>query len=485
MSTSNASHCADQPYAKIGLFIAGQWRDGDQHLPVINPATGRSIGAVPLASDKDLADVLDAADAGFKIWRDLGVDRRGLILLEAARLMRERAAEIGSVMSLEQGKPVAEARAEVMRSVSLIEWDIQESRRTYGRVVPAPSGFRNLVLKQPIGPAVAFTPWNFPASIPARKLGALAAGCSLIIKAAEETPATACAMVQCYVDAGLPAGVLNLVFGDPNKISEQLISSPVTRVVTLTGSVPVGKKVAALAATHMKPVVMELGGHAPVIVCADANPAAVAKLAVMAKFRNAGQICTCPTRFIVHRSLVQEFTSVFADGAKVIKIGTGAADGVQMGPLANARRVAAIDALVKDAVERGARLVTGGHSIEGDGYFYAPTILADIPPGARVLTEEPFGPIAVVQSFDDLDEAISIANAVPYGLASYAFTESAEVADRLAVGVEAGLMSINHLGASQPEGPFGGVKDSGYGREGGVEGLDAFLVTKYISHFLR
>lgn len=485
MPTSNASSHLDRPYAKIGLFIAGEWRSGERTLPVINPATGESIGDVPVANDKDLTDALEAAESGFRIWRDLGVDRRGVVLSAAARLMRERAAEIGSVMSLEQGKPVAEARAEILRSVSLIEWDIQESRRTYGRIVPGPTGFRNMVLKQPIGPVVAFTPWNFPASIPARKLGALAAGCSLIIKAAEETPATACAMVQCYVDAGLPGGVLNLVFGDPNQISERLISSPVTRVVTLTGSVPVGKKVAALAASHMKPVVMELGGHAPVIVCADAEPAAVAKLAVMAKFRNAGQICTCPTRFIVHSSLVKEFTSIFANGARAIKVGRGHAEGVQMGPLANARRVAAIDALVRDAVQNGATLVTGGHSIDGEGYFYAPTVLMDVPAGARVLTEEPFGPIAVVQSFDDLDEAISIANAVPYGLASYAFTESAAIADRLAERVEAGLMSINHLGASQPEGPFGGVKDSGFGREGGIEGLDAFLVTKYVSYFLR
>jgi succinate-semialdehyde dehydrogenase/glutarate-semialdehyde dehydrogenase len=340
-----------------------------------------------------------------------------------------------------------------------------------------------MVLKQPIGPVAAFSPWNFPASIPARKLGALAAGCSLILKAAEETPATACAMVQCYADAGLPPGVLNLVFGDPSEISRHLIASPIIRAVTLTGSVPVGKKVAALAAAYMKPVVMELGGHAPVIICDDADATAVAKLAVMAKFRNAGQICTCPTRFIVHSARADDFLDAFAEGARALRIGAGDVPGVQMGPLANGRRVDEIDALVQDAIERGAKLVAGGQRIAGPGYFYEPTILSNIPAEARVLHEEPFGPVALVQTFNTLDDAIKMANALPFGLASYAFTRSAAVANTLVERVNAGLMSINHLGASQPEGPFGGVKDSGYGREGGTEGIDTFMVTKYVSQF--
>lgn len=469
-------------YGKIALFIEGEWRTANKTIAVTNPADGKVIGNVPVATIDDLDQALAAAQRGFDLWSTIGVDRRTAILSEAARLMRERADAIGAMMSLEQGKPIAEARAEVIRSVNLIEWDIQEGKRTYGRIVPSAAGFRNMVLKLPIGPVAAFTPWNFPASIPARKLGALAAGCSLILKAAEETPATACAMVQCYADAGLPPGVLNLVFGDPAQISEHLISSPVIRAVTLTGSVPVGKRLAALSASHMKPVVMELGGHAPVIVCEDADAKAVAKLAIMAKFRNAGQICTCPTRFIVHSSLQAEFLEIFAEGARALKIGAGDMPGVQMGPLANERRVEAIDALVQDAVVRGARVVTGGKKIARPGHFYEPTIISDIPDGARVLRDEPFGPIALVQTFNVLDEAIRIANALPFGLASYAFTRSASVANTLAERVESGLMSINHLGASQPEGPFGGVKDSGYGREGGVEGLDAFLVSKYVSH---
>lgn len=469
-------------YAPIGLYINGEWRQAAETLPVIDPATTSEIGRVPVASKADLDDALTAAEAGFRLWSGMGVDKRTPILKAAVQLLRDRAQAIGAIMSREQGKPIAEAKAEIMRSAALLEWDIEEGRRLYGRVIDGAAGMSNLALRRPIGPIAAFTPWNFPASIPARKLGALAAGCSIILKPAEETPATACAMVQCFADAGLPAGVLNLVFGNPAEISDYLIGSPVIRMATLTGSVPVGKIVASKAAAMMKPAVMELGGHAPVIICEDADFARIGEMAVLAKFRNAGQICTCPTRFLVHRSGYEAFLSAFAAATEKLKIGRGDDPQSQMGPLVNARRLEAVDELVQDAVARGARLVTGGRRIGDEGWFYQPTILADVPLDARAMQEEPFGPIALVVAFDELDQAIAIANSVPFGLASYAFTESARNVARLTNEVEAGLLSINHFGASQPEGPFGGVKESGLGQEGGVEGLLSFTSVRYIQH---
>lgn len=469
-------------YAPIGLYINGEWRQAAETLPVIDPATTSEIGRVPVASKADLDDALKAAEAGFRLWSGMGVDKRTPILKAAVQLLRDRAQAIGAIMSREQGKPIAEAKAEIMRSAALLEWDIEEGRRLYGRVIDGASGMSNLALRRPIGPIAAFTPWNFPASIPARKLGALAAGCSIILKPAEETPATACAMVQCFADAGLPAGVLNLVFGNPAEISDYLIGSPVIRMATLTGSVPVGKIVASKAAAMMKPAVMELGGHAPVIICEDADFARIGEMAVLAKFRNAGQICTCPTRFLVHRSGYEAFLTAFAAATEQLKIGRGDDPQSQMGPLVNARRLEAVDELVQDAVARGARLVTGGRRIGDEGWFYQPTILADVPLDARAMQEEPFGPIALVVPFDELDQAIAIANSVPFGLASYAFTESARNVARLTNEVEAGLLSINHFGASQPEGPFGGVKESGLGQEGGVEGLLSFTSVRYIQH---
>ncbi|MEW5421604.1 NAD-dependent succinate-semialdehyde dehydrogenase [Amorphus sp. 3PC139-8] len=470
-----------QQYGSVNLFIDGAWRETVRTDAVVNPATGAEIGRVAHAEAADLEQALDSSRRGFEIWRDTGVDKRTAILLEAARLIRERAGMIGDLMSQEQGKPVAEARGEVMRAAALIGWDIEQGRRIYGRTIPGAQGFSNMALKLPIGPVAGFTPWNFPASIPARKLSALAAGCSLILKAAEETPATAAALVQCYADAGLPAGVLNLLFGDPAEISEALISSPVTRMVTLTGSLRVGKLLAGLAASHMKPVVMELGGHAPVIVCEDADAAAAARMAVAAKYRNCGQICTCPTRFIVHEAVYDTFVSTFVEATKSVKIGGPYDEGVQMGAVQNQNRIAALEALVADARAKGANVLLGGNRMGREGFFFEPTILADVPTDAEVLQEEPFGPVAVIQRFGDLDQAIEMANATPYGLASYAFTNALDTAARLSERVEAGHMSINHLGASQPEGPFGGVKGSGYGREGGIEGVEEYTFTKYIS----
>ena len=470
-------------YQTLGLFIDGRWiHDADlPHSDVVDPATGQVIARLPHATPTLVGAALAAAQRGFDTWRATALSARCRILQRALDLMTERASEIAWTMTLEQGKPLAEARGEVLRSVALLQWDIEESRRAYGHVIPAEPGFRNTTRRLPIGPVAAFSPWNFPASIVARKLAALAAGCSVILKAAEETPGTACAMVQCFADAGLPPGVLNLVFGNPAAISEQLIRSDTVRAVTLTGSVPVGKKVAALAALHMKPAVMELGGHAPVIVCEDADPVRAATQCVPAKFRNAGQICTAPTRFIVHRARYQAFLDAFVAGVQKIKVGHGTADGTTMGPLANPRRLADMARLVDTTVSAGARLVHGGHRIGTEGCFFEPTVLADVPLDAAAMHEEPFGPVALVVPFDTLDEAIAIANSTPLGLASYAFTDVASSAERLMNEVETGIMAINHMAGSIPEGAFGGVKDSGFGREGGAEGLHAFLVTKFVS----
>jgi succinate-semialdehyde dehydrogenase/glutarate-semialdehyde dehydrogenase len=342
------------------------------------------------------------------------------------------------------------------------------------------------VLHEPVGPVAAFTPWNFPAGSPMRKLAAaLAAGCSIVIKASEETPGTACELVRCFEQAGVPAGALNLVFGVPAEISERLIASPVTRMVAFTGSVPVGKLLAGLAARQMKPAIMELGGHAPVVVCADADPELAARRTAASKFVNAGQVCTSPSRILVHASLHDRFVRALVTATQAVTVGHGLDDGVRMGPLANPRRVEAIAALVDDARSRGAAVACGGDRLPGDGFFYAPTVLTDVPLDARVMREEPFGPVAPVVSYTELDEALAVANSLPYGLAAYGFTESADTAARLKRGLAAGILSINHCGGSVPEAPSGGVKESGYGKEGGSEGLDGYLITKRISHKLR
>jgi succinate-semialdehyde dehydrogenase/glutarate-semialdehyde dehydrogenase len=472
----------------MGLYIDGVWSDGSEghSQEIFNPATGGVLGTVPHASPADLDRALEAAGRGFAVWRALSADERTAILHRAAGLLRERAQAIGTAMTLEQGKPLPEARGEVMRVAKLLDWDAEEGRRNYGRIIPTDADTELSVIHEPIGPVAAFTPWNFPAGSPMRKLAAaLGAGCSIVIKASEETPATACELVRCFEEASVPAGVINLVFGDPAEISEHLIASPVTRLVAFTGSVPVGKRLAGLAAEVMKPAIMELGGHAPVIVCADADPELAAARTAQSKFVNAGQVCTSPSRIFVHESIHDRFVAALAAQAEAVTVGDGLEDGVRMGPLANPRRLEAVGALVQDARARGASVVTGGARLDREGWFYAPTVLAGVPLDARVMREEPFGPVAPVISFAALDEALQVANCLPYGLAAYGFTQSADTAARLKHGLQAGILSINHCGGSVPEAPSGGVKESGYGREGGSEGLDGYLVTKRISHRLR
>lgn len=450
---------------------------------MLNPADESVIGEVPHAARKDLEDAVEAAEKGFRVWRKTSPAKRAEIILKAAALMRERVEELAVAMTLEQGKPIGQSRLEVQRAADIIEWDANEGRRVYGRVIPSEPGMRHTVLRQPIGPVAAFSPWNFPVSSPSRKVGgALSAGCSIILKASEETPGGAYQIARAFQDAGLPPGVLNLVYGVPSEISQFLIPRPEIRLVTFTGSIAVGKHLASLAGQHMKPAIMELGGHAPVIVCDDVDPVAAGAAAVMGKSRNAGQVCVSPTRWFVEEKIYEPFARSFADKAASLKIGNGLDPATQLGPLANARRIEAMAEFVADAKAKGGRVLSGGARLANRGYYFPLTVLADLPDDARAMREEPFGPIATVSPVKSLDEAIARANELPYGLAAYAFTNSAKKAEQLADGIEVGNLSINHYVASIAETPFGGVKDSGYGREGGSEGLTHYTVVKNVSH---
>lgn len=470
-------------YPDLKLYIGGAWRKAAEEEHVLNPADESVIGAVPLASQADLDDALAAAAEGFKVWRNTSPRQRGDIILRATALMRERIDEIAYSMTLEHGKPLAQARLEVIRGCEFFEWDAAEGQRSYGRVIPSEPGIRYLVVHQPVGIVAAFSPWNFPMSQPSRKIaGALAAGCSIIIKAANETPAGVSHIAQAFHDAGLPPGVLNLIFGVPAKVSDYLIPRPETRLVAFTGSTAVGKHLSQLAARHMTPVLMELGGHAPVIVCDDVDPVAAAHLSATRKVRNAGQVCTSPTRFFVQEGIYEHFTKAFVEKARGVTIGNGLDAGTELGPVANARRVEALELLAADARARGARMLTGGERLGKRGFFFPPTVISELPDDALAMREEPFGPMALINPVRSVEEAIEKANAVPFGLAAYGFTHSAARAYQLAEGIEAGNVSINTLEASVAEVPFGGVKDSGYGREGGAEGLSQYLTVKTVSH---
>ncbi len=480
---------AQAAYADVYLFIDGAWCAGSdgRNIPVLNPATGAPMAKVARAEIADLDRALAAADKGFRQWRKVAAFDRYKIMRKAAELLRARAEGIARLMSMENGKPLADARMETLAAADLIDWFAEEGRRAYGRIVPSRAeGVQQLVVKEPVGPVAAFTPWNFPINQVVRKLsGALAAGCSIIIKAPEETPASPAQLVQAFVDAGVPAGVVNLVYGVPAEISEYLIPHPLIRKITFTGSTPVGKHLAALAGLHMKRVTMELGGHAPAIVFEDADVERAAKLLAGAKFRNAGQVCVSPTRLLVQESVYERFVAGFVAAARAIKVGHGVDAGVQMGPLANARRVIAMEAFVADALEHGAKLATGGRRLTGPGYdggfFFEPTVLTDVPLSARIMNEEPFGPVAPVIPFKDFDGVVAEANRLPWGLAAYAYTSSLKTASAVGAAFESGMVSINHHGLALPEIPFGGIKDSGYGSEGGSEAIEAYLNTKMIT----
>jgi succinate-semialdehyde dehydrogenase / glutarate-semialdehyde dehydrogenase len=469
----------------VPLFIDGTWRPGasGRTLDIVDPATEDVIGKVARAETSDLDAAIAAAVRGFALWRATPAFERGKILRRAAALLRERMEPIAHLMTREQGKPINEAKVEIAVAADTLDWFAEETRRAYGRVVPARApNITNLVLKEPVGPVAAFTPWNFPVNQIARKLGAaLAAGCSIIVKAPEEAPASPAEFIRAVVEAGVPAGVVNLIFGVPAEISAHLIPHPAIRKISFTGSSAVGKQLAGLAGAHMKRVTMELGGHAPAIVFADADLDVALRVLLARKFRNAGQACTAPTRFLVQREVYPQFLARFVAAAEAQKIGSGLDPATQIGPLANPRRLATLQSLVEDAVEHGAKLVSGGARHGNRGYFFAPTVLAHVPTRARAMNEEPFGPIALVNPFETLDEAVAEANRLAYGLASYAFTASTATADALAQRIEAGMVAINDSHLSAPELPIGGVKDSGYGSEGGPEAVEAYLVTKLVT----
>ena len=472
-------------YTDVKLFINGEWTAGSsgKSEPIVNPATGQVLARLAHAGPADLDEALHAADKGFKLWRKVSAYDRSKLLRKAGDIIRSRADEIGALMTQEQGKPLAEAKMETLLAGDIMDWFAEEARRTYGRIVPARAeGVMQLVVREPVGPVAAFTPWNFPINQAVRKVSAaLAAGCSVILKGPEETPASVAALIRAYADAGLPAGVLNLVFGVPSEISEYLIPNPVIRKITFTGSTPVGKKLAALAGQHMKRITMELGGHAPAIVFGDADVDTAVKQLAASKFRNAGQVCIAPTRFLVHESVYARFVEGFVKAAAALKVGDGMDPATRMGPLANSRRIEAMQMFVDDAVGKGAQLLTGGKRIGNTGNFFEPTVLGHVPAGARLMSEEPFGPVAPIVSFSQFDEVVAEANRLPFGLASYAYTRSSKTAQAIGAAFESGMVTINHVGFALPELPFGGVKDSGYGSEGGSEAIEAYLNTKLIT----
>jgi succinate-semialdehyde dehydrogenase/glutarate-semialdehyde dehydrogenase len=458
-------------YTSLEHYIDGNWvkPSGAKKQDVMNPANSKPIGELGHVSKGDLDKALAAADKGFKTWRRVSAFERGKILRKAGDLLRTRADEIAKVLTQEQGKVLAEAKMEVLSGADIIDWYAGEGQRAYGRIIPAR--------------VAAFSPWNFPVTQAVRKISAaLAAGCSMIIKCPEETPGSPIGLVKCFADAGVPAGVINLVYGVPAEISEYLIPHPIIRKVSFTGSVPVGKHLNALAASHMKRATMELGGHSPVLVFDDADVEGAAKLMGAFKYRNAGQVCVSPTRFFVHEKVYDTFVGKFVDIASKTKVGDGMEPDTRMGPLANPRRVNAIEAFVTDAQEKGGKVATGGKRIGNQGNFFQPTVLENVPDNARIMTEEPFGPVAVMLRFKETDEMLERANKLPFGLASYAFTKNAKTAGKVADALESGMVTINHFGIALPETPFGGVKDSGFGHEGGVEGLQVYMQTKFISH---
>jgi succinate-semialdehyde dehydrogenase/glutarate-semialdehyde dehydrogenase len=472
-------------YPDTRLFIDGTWRDAaaGRWIEVLNPATEEAIGRVAHAGTEDLDAALDAARRGFAAWRKVSAFERARVMRKAAALMRERAEAIARIMVLEQGKPLFEARLETNAAADIIDWFAEEARRTYGRVVPARAdGIVQLVVKEPVGPVAAFTPWNFPINQVVRKLAAgLAAGCSVIVKAPEETPASPAELIRAFHDAGVPPGVIGLVFGVPAEISGYLIPHPTIRKISFTGSTPVGKQLAALAGAHMKRATMELGGHAPAIVFDDADLDAAVKVLSANKLRNAGQVCVSPTRFLVQEAVYPAFVEKFTEAMRAARVGNGLEDGVTMGPLANERRLPAVQALIQDALSHGARLKTGGKRIGNKGYFHEPTVLTEVPLSARAMNEEPFGPLALINPFRRDEEAIEEANRLDYGLAAYGWTRSTRRAQMLAQGVETGMLSMNHHGLALPEVHFGGIKDSGQGSEGGADAIEAYLNLKLVT----
>ena len=470
-------------YPALRLLIDGGWVGVDHRRThaVLNPATGKSLAELPLADADDLDRALEAAERGFRLWRAVTAEERAGVLSRAARLLRERADQIAANATLEEGKTLEEARLETLAAAGLFDFYAGEATRLYGRVLMRPTGTRALVVKEPVGPVAAFSPWNFPVGNPARKLGApIATGCSVILKPAEEAPASAIAVVQALLDAGLPGGVAQLVFGVPDEVSRHLLASPIIRKLSFTGSTIVGKELMRRAADTVKKTTLELGGHAPVIVFDDCDLEKTVATLAASKFRNAGQVCVSPTRFYVQEGIYERFLTALTERTRKIRVGDGALPESEMGPLANPRRPATVEAMVQDAVAGGARVLTGGERIGHDGFFFAPTVMADVSVQSRAMNEEPFGPLIMAAPFREFDEAVEQANRLPYGLAAYAFTENGRQANRIADAIESGMVGINTTRVAAADAPFQGVKQSGHGSEDGPEGLLACLVTKSI-----
>jgi succinate-semialdehyde dehydrogenase/glutarate-semialdehyde dehydrogenase len=472
-------------YPQLSLYIDGEFIHGGgrREQDVLNPATGQVIGLLPHATREDLDRALAAAARAFTTWKKSSPMERSKVLRKVAELARERAQDIGRGITMDQGKPLAESVGEVVACSEHAEWHAEECRRIYGRVIPARNdSVRQMVLREPVGVVAAFSPWNFPFNQAIRKIAAaVGAGCTIVLKGPEDAPSGVVALARLFHDAGLPAGVLNIVWGVPSEVSDHLIDSPVVRKITFTGSVPVGKMLAAKAAALMKRSTMELGGHAPVIICDDADIDAAIKMLVPYKFRNAGQVCVSPTRFFVQEGVYERFVADFVGRTQGLKVGDGLLPDTKMGPLAQQRRVGAVAGFIDDARERGATVLTGGAPIPGAGNFFSPTLIADLPEDSRLMNEEPFGPVAGILRFKTIDEVLARANRLPFGLAAYAFTGSNRNAHALSTGLEAGMVTINHLGLALAETPFGGIKDSGIGSEGGTETFDGYLNTKFVT----
>lgn len=475
--TDTATYDAD-----LQLFINGAWRSGEgrDQRPVFNPATADTIADLPVATAADLDEALSAAARGWPVWRTKTPDERAALMHKVAGLIRERADHIATLLTLEEGKPIAEARGEVLSAAALFDYFAEQGKRIEGRVLQRPVGQRAMVTKHPVGPVATFSPWNFPVNLIAKKIApALAAGCVVIAKAPEETPGCTSAIMRCIADAGVPGDVVQLVYGNPDMISRHLLGSPVIRKVSFTGSTAVGKHLMKLAADRVQRITMELGGHAPVLVFDDCDLESTLDRVVMQKFRNAGQVCVSPTRFYVQQGIYDAFVAGFAERTKKVKIGSGLDPDTQMGPLANARRAPALAAMIADATAKGARVIAGGEAT-GEGYFFQPTALADVPLDADAMNNEPFGPMALIRPFGTEEEALEQANRLPYGLAAFAFTENGRRINRIADGIESGMVGINSFVISATDMPFGGIKESGFGSESGPEGLDGYLVTKAV-----
>ncbi|OBV11979.1 NAD-dependent succinate-semialdehyde dehydrogenase [Erythrobacter dokdonensis] len=473
-------------YPTLKMLIDGQWiATGEAgEMAVVNPSTGAEIGQCPKASTAQLDKALKAADDAFATWSKTPGAERYAILRRAADRLRERAPAIARVITAEMGKPHAQGLGEILSACDTIDFLAEEAKRRGGRLIPTRGQalIAQMVTHEPIGPAVLLTPWNFPVNLPAKKIaGALAAGCTAILKPAENTPASAQLLVECFTDAGLPKGVLNLVYGDPGPVSEHLIASPVTRKVSFTGSTAVGKHLGALAASLMRRFTPELGGHAPVIVSRHADFERAVAMCAATKFRNAGQVCVSPTRFLVDKAIYDNFVAEFAERAAKLKVGDpGADESVDMGPLAHSRRIAAMEQVVADVGGNRGEVVTGGAAIAGQGFFFQPTVIANPAPDSRLMNEEPFGPIAGIVPYDTIEDAVRIANSLRYGLAAYAFSGDLDEAHYLGNSLRAGMVGINQLIVASPETPFGGIGDSGFGSEGGEEGYLAFTDTKLV-----